>query len=119
MPHNDVPDHSYSAIYHGTVRHARYMPKKHRFAYKVFSLLLDIDQLETLSKNLKLFSFNRFNIFSFRTSDHGAKDGSPFRPFIEKILDKETSQSKMRFIEVTFFSDFRKLWEENPKELRS
>ena len=89
MPHNDVTDHSYSAIYHGTVRHARYMPKKHRFAYKVFSLLLDIDQLETLSKNLKLFSFNRFNIFSFRTSDHGANDGSPLRPFIEKILDKE------------------------------
>ena len=69
MPHNDVTGHSYSAIYHGTVRHARYMPKKHRFAYKVFSLLLDIDQLETLSKNLKLFSFNRFNIFSFRASD--------------------------------------------------
>ena len=89
MPHNHVTDHSYSAIYHGTVRHARYMPKKHRFAYKVFSLLLDIDQLETLSKNLKLFSFNRFNIFSFRTSDHGAKDGSKLRPFIEKILDKE------------------------------
>ena len=69
--------------------------KKHRFAYKVFSLLLDIDQLETLSKNLKLFSFNRFNIFSFRTSDHGAKDGSKLRPFIEKILDKEKSKHRI------------------------
>ena len=89
MLHKNENSHSNSAIYHGIVRHARYAPKKHRFAYKVFSLLLDIDELEALSKKLKLFSLNRFNVFSFRTSDHGAKDGSPLRPFIENILDKE------------------------------
>ena len=89
MLHKNENSDPKSAIYHGIVRHARYAPKKHRFAYKVFSLLLDIDELEALSKKLKLFSCNRFNVFSFRTSDHGAKDGSPLRPFIENILDKE------------------------------
>lgn len=93
MSHNDMTNHAHSAIYHGIVRHARYMPKKHRFAYKVFSLLLDIDELESLSKKFKLFSLNRFNVFSFRTSDHGAKDGTPLRPFIEKILEKEKIKS--------------------------
>lgn len=82
-------DRPFSALYHGVVRHARYTPKKHRFAYRVFSVLLDIDKLETLTENLRLFSLNRFNLFGFYESDHGAKDGSPLRPFIESLLQEK------------------------------
>ena len=98
MPRNDVTENAYSAIYHGIVRHARYMPKKHRFAYKVFSLLLDIDELDALSEKLRLFSHNRFNIFGFRTSDHGAKDGSPLRPFIENLLTEKKIKAPERIL---------------------
>ena len=75
-----------NALYVGEVRHARYQPKKHRFAYRVFSALLNIDDIDSGTLGLKLFSINRFNLFSIRQRDHGAKDGSPLRPFIEGLL---------------------------------
>ncbi len=58
----------------------------YRFVYKVFGLLLDIDELPALSKRLRLFSHNRFNLFSFHDSDHGGRDGKPLRPWLEALL---------------------------------
>lgn len=75
-----------NALYIGEVRHARYRPKKHRFAYRVFSALLDVDDIDRDTLGLKLLSVNRFNLFSIRQRDHGAKDGSPLRLFIEGLL---------------------------------
>ena len=75
-----------NALYVGQVRHARYRPKRHRFAYRVFSALLNVDDVDSGRLGMKLFSVNRFNLFSIRHRDHGAKDGSPLRPFIEGLL---------------------------------
>lgn len=55
--------------------HHRFTPARHRFTYKVFSSLLDLDQLAQLDQ-LRLFSVNRFNLFSFHESDHGQGKGS-------------------------------------------
>ena len=77
-----------NALYVGEVRHARYRPKKHRFAYRVFSALLDVDDIDEDTLGLKLLSVNRFNLFSIRQCDHGAKDGTPLRPFIEGLLSE-------------------------------
>ena len=65
-----------SSIYTGTVIHKRFKPKVHSFKYKVFSLLIDLSELEILDKNLKLFSYNKFNIISFYQKDHGPRDSS-------------------------------------------
>jgi len=54
-----------SAIYNGHVIHKRFKPKVHYFKYKVFSLLIDLSELEILDKKVKLFSFNKFNLISF------------------------------------------------------
>ena len=54
-----------SYIYTGNVIHKRFKPKVHFFKYKVFSLLIDLSELELLDKNLKIFSYNKFNIISF------------------------------------------------------
>jgi DUF1365 family protein len=78
-----------SALFHGHVRHARYRPKRHRFTYRTFSMLLDIDEIDQLSAKLRFFSHNKFNLLSFYTRDHGAKDGTPLRPFIESLLARE------------------------------
>ena len=75
-----------NGIYHGIVRHARYQPKKHRFSYNVFSFLLDVDHLEETGRKLRFFSINRFNLFSFWQKDHGPKDGTKLRPFLNDIL---------------------------------
>jgi uncharacterized protein len=75
-----------SCIYEGEVMHCRLRPRRHRFVYRVFSLLLDIDALAGLDRRLRLFSHNRFNLFSFHDRDHGARDGSSLRPWIEQRL---------------------------------
>ena len=47
-----------SFIYTGNVIHKRFKPKIHYFKYKVFSLLVDLSELELLDKRLKIFSYN-------------------------------------------------------------
>jgi DUF1365 family protein len=64
-----------SALYAGRVVHARLRPKRHRLSYRVFSLLLDLDEVETLGSRLRFFGHNRAAIFSFFDKDHG--DGGP------------------------------------------
>lgn len=75
-----------SALYWGRVMHQRMNPKKHRFRYRVFSVLFDLDELETLDRKLPLFGYNRFSLYSFNDRDHGPCDGSPLRPWIDAQL---------------------------------
>tara|TARA_B110000495_G_scaffold138600_1_gene121644 strand:- start:116 stop:883 length:768 start_codon:yes stop_codon:yes gene_type:complete len=77
-----------SFIYTGTVIHKRFKPTVHSFNYKVFSLLIDLSELDLLDKNLKLFSYNKFNIISFYNKDHGPRDGSSLKNWIIDNLEK-------------------------------
>ena len=70
-----------SFIYTGNVIHKRFKPKIHSFKYKVFSLLIDLSEIDLLDKKLKIFSYNKFNIISFYDKDHGARDGSPIKRY--------------------------------------
>jgi len=67
-----------SALYAGSVMHHRLRPREHRLRYSVFYLLLDLDEIDALADRLRLFSHNRFNLFSFHDRDHG--DGSTMSP---------------------------------------
>jgi len=75
-----------SALYAGKVRHTRLDPFQHAFSYRVFYGLFDLDELPALSQQLTLFSLDRFNLFSLRTTDHGPDDGSPLRAWAESLL---------------------------------
>jgi hypothetical protein len=77
-----------SCIYNGVVKHQRFKPIKHSLNYKTFSLLVDLDEIETLANNISIFSLNRFNIFSFYDLDHGARDGSPIKDWVLKNIKK-------------------------------
>lgn len=59
-----------SAVYLGRLAHARHFPKKNAFAYGVFMMYLDLDELDELDRRFRLFSRNRFNVFSFYDRDH-------------------------------------------------
>jgi DUF1365 family protein len=74
-------------IYFSRVMHQRFEPVQYRFHYRVFSLLLDLDRLDEVS--CRLFSVNRFNFVSFRERDHGPRDGTPLKPWIEGLLGEE------------------------------
>ena len=46
-----------SCIYNGYVSHTRYKPVKHSLRYNTFSLFIDLDEIENLSKNNFIFSW--------------------------------------------------------------
>ena len=50
---------SAGTFYEGGVMHARLKPFSHRFSYRVFSTLIDIDRLPALGRLSSLFSVNR------------------------------------------------------------
>jgi len=81
-----------SYIYTGSVIHKRFKPTIHGFKYKVFSLLIDLAELDTLQKNLKIFSYNKFNIVSFFDEDHGPSDGSPVEDWVKDNLKKNNQE---------------------------
>lgn len=75
-----------SCLYLGQVMHRRLRPFSHRFAYRVFSLLLDLDDLPRLDGAFRLLRVNGTGILSFHERDHGPRDGSPLKPWITHRL---------------------------------
>ena len=75
-----------SKIYTGKVTRKRFKPKEHYFKYNVFSLLIDLNELEEINKDIKFFSYNKFNIISFYDKDHGDRDGSSIKLWVKKNL---------------------------------
>ena len=83
-----------SYIYNGTVIHKRFKPKEHFFKYKVFSLLIDLSELESLDKKISFFSLNKFNLISFYEKDHGNRDGSSLIEWVKFNLNENKINSK-------------------------
>jgi len=65
-----------SKIYIGHLMHQRLWPKKHEFVYPVFSFGIFLDELESLSQSIKLFSYNSKNVLSIYDSDYLARNES-------------------------------------------
>jgi DUF1365 family protein len=77
---------AHSAIYVGSVTHRRLAPRRHALRYRAFWLLLDLDELSALTAKLRLFSYNRPNLFSLYDADHGDGSGTPLREQIDRCL---------------------------------
>ena len=63
--------------------HLRLRPVRHQFRYRIFTLLLDLDELPALDATLRLFSHNRRNLFSFYDRDHGLGDGAGLKAWVQ------------------------------------
>jgi DUF1365 family protein len=50
--------------------HHRLHPKTHRFAYGIFMMCVDLDELDALASRSRLFRRNRRALYEFRDSDH-------------------------------------------------
>lgn len=73
-------------IYRGHVMHMRLTPRPHRFRYRVFSLLVDLDRIDAVCDGSRILRHNRLGVLSLSDRDHGARDGSPLRPWIDAEL---------------------------------
>jgi DUF1365 family protein len=74
------------SLYRGEVFHARLRPVPHRFRYRVFSILIDLDRLAEADRAARLFSVNRGNLLAFFERDHGPRDGRPLRDHVRALL---------------------------------
>ncbi|MEL7470146.1 MAG: DUF1365 domain-containing protein [Pseudomonadota bacterium] len=83
---NIPSDATIDCLYQGHVMHMRLTPFAHKFRYRVFSLLLDIDRIEDTLGRLRLLNLDRFGLMSFHRRDHGNRDGSDLRPWVEAEL---------------------------------
>ena len=77
-----------SALYPGLVVHQRLRPRRHRLRYRIFQLLLDLDELPALDRALRWFGHNRLALIGLYDRDHGPGDGRPLRPYVEAELAK-------------------------------
>ncbi|MFK0166639.1 DUF1365 domain-containing protein [Rhizobium sp. NPDC090279] len=77
-----------SALFPGLVTHARSKPKQHRLSYRIYSLLIDLDELDEIDRRLRLFSVDRFNLFSFYRKDRGDGSGSDLKKQVEQCMRK-------------------------------
>ena len=74
------------ALYAGQVVHRRFAPRPHRLRYRIFQMLIDVDQAPSLGSRLKLFAYNRPGLFSLQDADHGDGSGRSLRAFVEQSL---------------------------------
>jgi len=72
-----------ASLYVGKTTHARLGPRPHSFSYGLFQLLIDVDRIEDALRDLRLF---RYGLFAFHERDHGARDGSMLRTWVESRL---------------------------------
>jgi DUF1365 family protein len=71
-----------SAIYSGVVAHRRLRPRAHALRYRVFMLLLDLDELPAVFGRLRLLAEGAFGLMSFRSADHGDQSGGDLRAYV-------------------------------------
>lgn len=75
-----------SALYTGVVTHRRRRPADHALAYRIYMLLIDLDELPGLFGRLKLLARGRFGLMSFNARDHGDGSNTPLRTQVERHL---------------------------------
>jgi uncharacterized protein len=73
-------------LYEGHVMHMRLIPRRHGFRYRVFTVLVDLDRIEEALRGVRLLRHNRRGAMALMDRDHGARDGSPLRPWVEGEL---------------------------------
>ena len=74
---------SRSALYRGLVTHRRLRPVPHALRYRVFQILLDLDEAPEMAAGSRLFGFNTAAPVSFHERDHGDGSTRPLKAQIE------------------------------------
>jgi DUF1365 family protein len=75
-----------AAIYAGVVGHVRYTAPRSKFTYRLWMLAVDLDDLDGLAARSRLFRHNRLGVIGINDRDHGPRDGTRLRPWVEAAL---------------------------------
>ena len=93
--HNDILAAPESAIYTGMVHHQRFVPKVHRFNYRIYLYWLKLSELEQLDASVKGFSTKKkgFSAVKFLRSDYlGPPEQTLEASVLERMSELNGSQ---------------------------
>jgi len=82
-----------SAIYRGTVAHARHAPRPHAFTYRLFMMYLDLDELDRVFEGRWFWSARRPALARFRRADYL---GDPSEPLDAAVRDRAAALTGRR-----------------------
>ena len=77
-----------SRLYTGWVAHERVRPAINTFRYPIYYLALDLGELDELDATLARFGHNRPALTSLWDADHGPRDGSPLREWVDELCTR-------------------------------
>lgn len=80
----------HSCIFEGRVRHTRHLPVAHRFAYRMFMLYLDLDELPSVFSSRWLWSVSRRAPCRFRRSDHLGPASEALDVCVRRLVSRRT-----------------------------
>lgn len=78
-----------SCLYETTIMHHRLSPKTHKFSYRFFSFYLDLDELDVLSRKIRLFSWNKGNVYALYDRDHMQIPGNSIKGSVMAYLREQ------------------------------
>ena len=78
-----------SHLLEGTVRHRRARPVVYALEHSVYYLALDLDELPTVDRSLRLLSRGRRNVLSFRDEDHFDPPATDLAASVRAHLERE------------------------------
>jgi DUF1365 family protein len=92
-----------AVLYVGETWHRRFAPRPHEFRYRLFQLLIDIDQLDQAFTGLKWIKLGRRGPMSFEPRDHGDRQNRDLRPWVETTLAQADVQASAATIRLLCF----------------
>lgn len=77
-----------SAIYEGHLAHCRHSPARHQFRAGLFMMFLDLEELPRLFDGRLLWSYERFNVASFRRADYLGDPDTPLDRAVRDLVEQ-------------------------------
>jgi uncharacterized protein len=81
-----------SCLYEGVVRHRRMHPFEHAFAYRVFCVYLDLDELDRVFSGRWLWSTSHPAPAWFRRPDHFGDPAEPLAESVRRLVEERTGR---------------------------
>jgi DUF1365 family protein len=85
-------------IFSGEVAHRRVAPVRHMLRYRVFSVLVDLEDIDGFARRSRFFSHNRWNLLSLYDRDHGDGETGDLAGFIRRIVAAEVGPAAIASI---------------------
>lgn len=84
----------HSAIYKGSLRHRRFVPRAHEFSYPVFMMYLDLDELPEVLNQSSLWSEKRWRPARFVRGDFLGDSAQSLSDAVRSRIEQETGHRR-------------------------